>query len=266
MRESLGLLRAGWLTALSYRVNLIFSLVGLATAMIPLYFVAQALQPVAAASIEQEGGHYFGFLVVGLGTFTLVSTALLALPNALTGAIASGTLEAMLATPARIPAILLGLVSYDFSWSAIRVTLLLLVSVGLGSGLMLAGIPIASVALLLTLACYFGLALGLAAMILVYRTIGPLGTGLLTASALLGGVYYSTSVIPSWIQQLSIAVPLTYGLRVMRQALLGGASISAVRTDLTALAALSILLLVGGAAAFRYGLNYARREGSLGQY
>jgi ABC-2 type transport system permease protein len=266
MRETLALMRAGWLTALSYRLNLLFSLMGLVALLVPVYFVAHALQPVAAASIAREGGQYFGFLVVGLSLLTLISTTLLALPGAIGGAISSGTLEALLATPARLPAVLLGLVGYDLAWSALRAVLLVGLGIVLGTSARAAGVPLALVAVALTLACYFGISLMLGSMILVYRTVGPLGSGLVAASALLGGVYYSTSVIPSWVQHLSVLVPLTYGLRVIRQALLSGAALPTVQIDLLTLGGLALGLLGLGAFTFLFGLRHARREGTLGQY
>ena len=266
MGEVLGLVRAGWLTALSYRLNLVFSLLGLGLSIVPLYFVAQALQPVAATSIQSEGGQYFGFVVVGLAVFTLISTSLMALPNAVSGAISSGMLEAMLATPARLPSIVLGLIGYELSWSAVRAGIMVVVGGVVGGGVSLSGVPVALGALLLLLACYFALGLGLAGMILVFRTTGPVGSAFLGGSALLGGVYYSTTVIPSWIQHLSVVVPLTYGLRVIRQALLGGAPVRALQTDLLVLLVLAVLLLALGWALFQGGLRHARREGTLGQY
>lgn len=266
MGEFLGLTRAGWLGAVSYRVNLMFSLLGLGVSIVPLYFVAQALQGVAAGSIQAEGGQYFGFVVVGLATFTMITTVLVGLPMAISGAISSGVLEAMLATPARLPGLVLGLIGYELSWASVRALLMIVISVVLGSRVSLTGIPVSLLALALVLTAYLGLGLGLAGMVLVFRTIGPLGSGLLGASALLGGVYYSTSVIPSWIQHLSIFVPLTYGLRAIRRSLLSGASLPAVTSDLLVLGGMSLLLLLAGAAAFQGGLRHARREGSLGQY
>ena len=266
MREILALMRVGWLTALSYRLNLTFSLLGLGVTLVPVYFVAQALQPVAAASISTEGGHYFGFVAVGLAVSFLMSSALLALPNAVSGSIGSGTLESLLTTPASLPAVLIGLVGFDLTWAALRAAGMVVASVLLGAHLATAGFPLAAIALVLTLAGYFGLGLGLAAMILVFRTIGPLGSGLLAASTLLGGVYYSTTVIPSWIRTLSVAVPLTYGLRVMRQTLLAGMGLEAVSGDLLVLAGISAVLLLGGWLLFSAALRHARGEGSLGQY
>ena len=267
MREALGLLRAGWLTALSYRMNLLFSLVGLGLTVVPLYFVAQALQPIAASSIQGEGGEYFAFVMVGLGVFTLMSTVLLSLPNAVAGTISSGVLEAILATPARLPLVLLGLIGYELSWSATRAAIMFAIAATFGSAFALSGVPAALAALLLVLACYFGLGLALAGMVLVFRTFGPLGSGLLAGSALLGGVYYPTTVIPSWIQHLSVVVPLTYGLRAIRRSLMGGGgSLAVMRADLFPLAGLALLLLLLGSVAFGYALRHARREGTLGQY
>ena len=44
--------------------------------------------------------------------------------------------------------------------------------------------------------------------------------------SLLGGVYYSTSVIPEVVRPLASVVPLTYGLRALRRTLLSGEPLS----------------------------------------
>lgn len=266
MREALALLRAGWLSAASYRLNLFFSLIGLAVSLVPLYFVAQALQPVAAQSISDEGGRYFAFLAVGLAVFFFISSAVMSLPNAIGGGISSGTLEALLATPAPIPSLLLGLVSFDMMWAAIRAAGLLAAAMLLGLRIVPAGIPLALLGLVLTIVAYFGIGLGLAAMILIFRTTGPLGSGILAASGLLGGAYYSTTVIPSWIQHLAVLVPLTYGLRVIRRAILAGLPPEAITPDLVRLSIAAAVLLLLGGLCFRAALRHARGQGSLGQY
>jgi ABC-2 type transport system permease protein len=83
---------------------------------------------------------------------------------------------------------------------------------------------------------------------------------------LLGGVYYPTHVIPSWLQLLSGAVPLTYGLRALRRVLAAEIPVAAVATDLLVLVALTVVLLAVSMVAFRLSLSYARQSGSLAQY
>ena len=202
-----------------------------------------------------------------MAMLTMVSVAVNVLPTVIMSTIGNGTLELILTTPARIPSVVLGLAAYDLAWAVARGLLLVLAGVGFGMTTHLLGIPMTLLALLLTLLAYLGLGLGLAAMILAFRTIGPLATGITAASALLGGAYYSTTVIPSWIQKLAVVVPLTYGLRIMRRSWLqGDYHWATVGSDLLILAGLALVTLLVGAMLFRVALDHARREGTLGQY
>jgi ABC-2 type transport system permease protein len=88
----------------------------------------------------------------------------------------------------------------------------------------------------------------------------------LTISALLGGVYYPTHVIPSWLHEASAVLPLTYGLRALRRTLLDGASLASVASDVTTLAVLGLVLFSAGILVFAWALHYARRAGTLAQY
>ena len=59
MNEAFALVRAYWLTRTSYRLRMILALVGLLASVVPVYFVADALQPMMNESISDEGGQYF---------------------------------------------------------------------------------------------------------------------------------------------------------------------------------------------------------------
>ena len=103
-------------------------------------------------------------------------------------------------------------------------------------------------------------------MVLAFRTAGPASQGRPLVSGLLGGVYYPTHVIPSWLQSISAFLPLSYGLRALRRVVLQGASLTAVAPDLLALLAATIILLCLGTAALSAALRYARQHGTLSQY
>jgi ABC-2 type transport system permease protein len=85
-------------------------------------------------------------------------------------------------------------------------------------------------------------------------------------SGLLGGVYYPTTVIPSWLEHLSVLVPATYALRAARSLLLTGAPVVEVAADLLILVGYTALLLVLTGATFAFALRYARSAGTLSQY
>ncbi|HUG55634.1 MAG TPA: ABC transporter permease [Candidatus Limnocylindrales bacterium] len=80
---------------------------------------------------------------------------------------------------------------------------------------------------------------------------------------LVSGVYYPTSVLPSWLQAISVVSPATYVIEGMRRALLDGA-------DLVALWPLVWPALLIGAISIPLGLRlfvaaerYAKRTGRL---
>jgi len=266
MREVLALMKAGWLTTKSYRVATLLSIGGLLLSVVPVYFIAQALQPMMATRIAGEGRQYFGFLVLGLVAFSAIVTAINALPNAIAAGIGSGTLEALLSTRAPLARIVSGLVSFEFLWSAIRASLVLVAGWLLGAEIVWRQAVLGAGIMTLIVCAHAAIGLFLAAMVLAFRTTGPLAQAVLAVSGLLGGVYYPTHVIPSWIQRLSDAVPLTYGLRALRRALLEGVTAGAVANDMLALAGFAVVLGALSLASFWWALRHARRSGTLTQY
>ncbi len=266
MRDALALIRVSWQAAKSYRMRLILSLASLGATVVPLYFVAGALQPVMADSIALQGDHYFGFLIVGMVTFLLLPSAVNSLPSEISSGISTGFLETLLGTPAKPASIFGGMIGFNMFWTVLRATALLFAGWLLGANLMWS--QIASSALILTLIVLAYLPIGMigAALVICFRTSGPLGQAVLGLSALLGGVYYPTTVIPSWIQSLSAWVPLTYGLRALRRNLLEGDSFLSVMPDVASLAAFAVGLTAVGVLALSAALGHARRAGNLAHY
>jgi ABC-2 type transport system permease protein len=266
MREIRALVRAAWLTEASYRMNMLFSFASLLLTVVPLYFVATALQPVMASTISSQSREYFAFTLIGATTYTFIAACTSALPNALASAIGRGTLEAFLGTPTRLAVLFTGLSAYSIIWALARAVLMVSVGAVLGARITLTALPTLAVILLLLVLAYGALGLVGAALLLRFRTTGPFLSGILAGSALLGGVYYPTHVIPSWLQELSRAIPLTYGLRAARQAALLGEPLRAVGHDVTILALDVIVLLPCGVLCVAAALRYSRRSGTLGHY
>ncbi|MEZ4425734.1 MAG: ABC transporter permease [Gemmatimonadota bacterium] len=266
MREFFALVRAGGMTAASYRLRLLLSIGGLLLSAVPLYFVTQALQNTMAETIQVEAEQYFAFVLVGTIALSFVATAVTTLPNQVGSGITTGILEALLSTRAPLPALLAGLSGFEVLWTGIRNVFLLLVGAALGAQVAWGQIVPATliVALLVLSMLPFGILA--AASMLAFRTSGPLPQIVLFASAALGGVYYPTTVIPSWIESVADFVPLSYALRALRRVLLRGESLWAVRDDLAILMVATALLLAVSGAAFAVAFRYSKRAGTLTQY
>jgi ABC-2 type transport system permease protein len=266
MREVLALVRANWLTQTSYRLGTVFSMFSILISVIPLYFISDALQPVMAESIRDEGGQYFGFLVIGMSATLLVTSAVNLLPSSVSSGISRGTLEAMVSTPTPLPVLLIGMIGFGIVWTFIRIVVIVAGGWILGVPVQIGSLLPASVILLLTLLAYLPIGLIASAMVVVFRTAGPLPQGAIYLSILLGGVYYPTNVIPDWIQNLSDWVPLTYALRALRRVILEGAGLHTVIADIGMVLLFVIVLFAIACLTFSLAYQYARRAGTLAQY
>jgi ABC-2 type transport system permease protein len=221
---------------------------------------------VAARSIADEGGQYLGFVVVGMAVMQLASASMREPSAAISGGIASGTLEALLATPTSLPTLLIGMVGHGVLWGIAKCLLLIGALVAVGGAVALGALPFALLVLGLVILAHLSVGVVAGAMVLAFRTAGPLVAGATILSALLGGVYYSTTVVPEAVRPLASILPLTHGLRAIRRTLLEGLPPSAVAADVAALAGLTLVLLAGSLILFAWSLRYAQRAGSLAQY
>lgn len=266
MRSILALLRASWISATSYRVATMLSFVSLLASVIPVFFVTKAIGPIAQESIRLESGDYFGFVVIGIAATYILMAACSVLPSVLSGSIGSGTFESFLVTRTPLPVLLAGLAAYPLVQAVLRASLVVAGAVVLGVRIDPTALPAVAVILVLLIGAYASIGLVAAALVLVFRTSGPLITAVVAGSSLLGGVYYSTTAIPGWLQSIAGFVPLTYALRATRRLLLAGAPLEAVATDVGTLALIAGVGLTLGSAIFAAALRHSRRAGTLSQH
>jgi ABC-2 type transport system permease protein len=267
MRRLLAVARAYTLGMLTYRTRTLVSLISVLLAVIPVYFVAGALQPLAASAIASESTEYFTYLIVGTVASFVMAEAVSAIPSLINSYITSGTLEQLLTTPIRWPALLGGLSLYGFGWVAVR-ALVLLITAWIWATSTIAWIRMlefSGIMALLALA-YLGVGLMAGALVLAVRSSLFVPQAVLTLSALLGTVYFPVSVLPPAFAPFAQFVPMTPALRAARQVLLRDAALSAVLPDLLELAAWAVGSILIGGCCLHLALRHARRAGTLTQY
>lgn len=260
------LIRAHWQTMRSYRAQTLMTFGGIVASVLPLYFISAAVQPVMGPSIANEGGSAFGFLAIGLATYMLVGVAVNALPQVVSDRINNGVLEALLATPVSLGELLAGLTLFDLLLAALRAAVLLGAAALLGATLDPQRLIPALLILALIVLAHLPFGLIGAAMVIAFRSAGPFSKVVLLVSGLLGGVYYPTSVVPSWLRDVSSALPLSHGLRALRRVLLQKADFAAVAPDIMALVGSTVVLLALAIGAALLSLRQARSHGTLAQY
>ncbi|HKP16224.1 MAG TPA: ABC transporter permease [Gemmatimonadaceae bacterium] len=266
MRSALALIRANFLTAASYRLAWVMSIVGLGFQIVPTYYVGKTLDPYLGAAIKGEGSDYFGFLVMGTVVYLLLAAAVDSLPRALERGINTGTLELIFSTPSSVPSLLVGLTGYELLWATARCFIVLGAAAAFGFHAHWERFGEAAVILAMIVATYFGAGMVAGGMIIAYRRTGQLQTAVIVGSAMIGGVLYPTKLVPHWAARFSDVVPMTYGIRAVRRITIDDWPLRAVLPDVGMLAIFCVAFLAVGSLAMTHALRRARAEGTLSQY
>jgi ABC-2 type transport system permease protein len=252
--------------ALTYKFSFISSFVGILLSSATFYFVAKLVPP-GTPSLGPFGGDYFSFAVVGVAFSSLLGMFQEGLSSVVRSAQVSGTLEALLVTPASIPTVLFGSSLYSLILQVFRTALHLGVALAFfGMTLGRVNVPGVLSVGILTILCFLGVGILSASFILVYKTGNPFGWVLGTVSGLLGGVVFPVALLPPWIRWVSSLLPVTYALDGMRKCLLASAGFAEVLPDIAALAVFNIVLLPASLLAFRLAVRKAKRDGTLSHF
>jgi ABC-2 type transport system permease protein len=259
--------RAYSISMLTYRTRTLVSLLSVLVAVIPVYFVAGALQPIAAKAIASEATEYFTFLIVGSVASFVVVESLSAIPSFVTSYINSGTLEQLLGTPIRWQSLMAGLSLYGFAWVAMRAMVLMLTAyIWATSTIHWVRAPEFIGIMALLAATYVGVGLVAGALVILVRSTLFIPQVVGAISALLGTVYFPVGVLPPAFAPFAAFVPTTPALRAARQVLLLDAPISSILPQVLALLGWASVSLLIGATCFHLALRHARRAGTMSQY
>lgn len=275
-RPALGLRAAGRLLAAclrrdaaiaaSYRVAFFAPLLSVCFAVPILYFLSQVFGPAQAPTLGAYGGGFFAFILLGMAFQDYVTVSMSNFLSGIREHQLMGTLEIVMLSPTPMPLVLLFSSAWGFLFTSIRFALY--VALGLLFGMDLSGANLVSFAVLTALAIVSFSALGIlgAAATLVIKQ-GASITGFLTALTLaLGGVAYPVSVLPGWLQALAALLPFTHALEGVRKALMAGATLAQLHTEIVVLAAFGALLFPLSLWVFQRAVQHVKATGTLGQY
>lgn len=260
-------LRKDFLQETSYKSNYALGLFGILFSLFFLTLITDFVGPSVAPRLQEYGGNYFAFVVLGLGLQSFLGSALNHLSQRIREAQILGTLEATLATGVRVPTIILCLPLYSFYKTLLRVLAYLLLGVLVfDMDVSRARWPEALALLVLTIAAFGCIGVFIAGLTIAFKKTEPISAMIGALSLFLGGVYYPLSVLPEWVRPLAYAFPLTPALEGLRLALLGGAGWARIWPHLLCLLAFVALMLPIGLTVFGRSLRSAMRDGSLTQY
>ena len=263
MNLALAFIRRDWLRLASYRLQIVWRMLGTLAFVVSIYVLGRAIGGVA--NFPGSGPGYASFLLAGIAFTDIFMTSMQTFPGAIRDAQLTGTLEPMLLAPIRTAQLVWASSLFPILQSLLRVALVVIVAT-LGFGFWTHANPLTALIVVVPGCLVFaGLGLLSASFVLAFKQGDPVVAGFALISSLVGGTLFPVAAMPGWLQALAGLLPLTHGLTGVRLAL-EGARPSAVVADAVVLWFMAIAALLVAGVAFELALRHAKREGSLVQY
>jgi ABC-2 type transport system permease protein len=236
-----------------------------------LYTVANTLTIVFIAKGVEAGGYHLDvnremiILLIGAVVWSYLGLVFEIETETVAWERWEGTIEYTFMAPLSRPAHLLGMGAFAVLYGVVRtVALFGLVALMLGVQFGSPDFVTATVVLAASSVSFVGIGMMTAVLPLVSpekgTQLGFIAQGLLLV---ISGVYYPVSVLPQWMQWLSVVSPATYTLEGARRAILDGAGVAAVWNDLWPLIVIGAIAVPLGLFVFSVGERYAKRHGRL---
>lgn len=254
----LGETRKGLLITWTYRANAAVTIFTLGCVFVGIGFLMGGgeLNP------EQLTSTLLGYLVWFYALMAIGDIAW-----GLRGEMQTGTLEQMSMSPLSVGLLLLGRSLANFLVSTIQVCI-----IG-GAMYLIADIRIPMrweglLVLALTLAGIYGSGFIVAGATLVYKQFESFANLMQNGLLFLSGALLPVDDMPGWLAAIARTLPSTQGIVVLRRVILDGRSLVAVWQDgsLVWLIVHSAIYLTAGWLFFSVCEQFAKRQGSLGQY
>ena len=249
---------------MTYKTSVLLTLFGWVLPVLTYYFVGTSLgeELVSGTGVKD----YTSFFVIGLAFQGYVSNVIGSISQRIRNEQLYGTLEYYFLSPTGV----FGLLFYSILWGFVLNTVSVAATLAVGSGLGVhytsAGIASAAVILVLLLISSFGLAMMSAAAVMVTKTGDPISFFFTTFTALIAGTVFPISVFPYFLRLIAYAVPLTWALQGLRNALLQGYGLGQLSGLIGILALFDVITVPLGYVIFVLCFNYTKKNGSLLEY
>lgn len=258
-------LRRDWKVARSYRFQFVLDLCVVPLSLALFYFLARLVEPgrlPADADLEQG---YFSYAAVGLVVVRMVQTALTSFATKLRTEQISGTFETLLSSPVSSSVVVLGSAAFELlralAGGLATLAVAALFGLRIEPGLELAAAVVVGLpALVATFAAVGVIVAAFAVVVKQITALLGLATGVL---GLLAGAYFPIELLPGPLRVAANLLPFTWGVDVLRAALLRNEVAAGRLVSLVAFAVVSLPLSLW---LFRWAVDRARRGGTVTQF
>ncbi|MBI4982179.1 MAG: ABC transporter permease [Candidatus Omnitrophica bacterium] len=267
MKKIIAFLKKTFLVESSYQFPLALNIASIFLGLLSYFFINKLFGQKITTHLELFGVDYFSYVLVSTGLFGYISVGINSFPQKIADEQMEGTLEAIILTPTKTKIILAGLGIWNFIVASVDFAIyailgLFVFRVNLGS----ANLASVALVLILSILSFTGLGIISASFVVIFKRGNPLAWVIGAFEGIVGGIFFPISVLPGWLQIISMLFPVTYAVKAMELAVYRGYTIYQLKTELTILVIFSTVLLPTGIKFFGWAINYAKKQGTLASY
>jgi ABC-2 type transport system permease protein len=264
LTAALAVFRRDWALYTSYRMRFFSTLFSLLVSMTLFYYVSRLVH----GSAVGDSDDYYGFVVVGLIIFGML-TSTLSLPIAtLRSELLAGTFERMVLSPFGAERCIVSLLLFPIALAFVTATLSLVYAVAV-FGLdvrwpeVLLGIPVGALAAL----SFAPFGLLMCAGVVLFKQTNAGAVFVVTGMSLLAGVYFPVTLLPDWIRWASEVQPFTPALDLLRHLIVGTPLRSGnAAGEVARLVGFAVLTMPLAVRVLGGAVQAARRRGTINEY
>jgi ABC-2 type transport system permease protein len=246
----------------SYRLRFLTEIVSAILGVTLFYYVSRLVTSGTFTSSDA----YFSYAVIGLAILQVLTAALVLLPLALRQELVAGTFERTLVSPLGPIQGLLAMSVFPFLWAVvIAFVTVAFAALVFGMPVRWSTAPLAVPAAVLGGLAFLPFAVLLTAAVFVIKQVGTGASFLVTLLALVGGIFFPITLLPSWIQWTSDVQPLTPAADLLRN-LVVGTPIDSAWGAAGRLVLFAAVLLPLSILFLRACLRYGQRRGTVLEY
>jgi ABC-2 type transport system permease protein len=251
----------------SYKASFVMSAVESLMLLMMFYFLSGLITTGSAPSLSKYGNRYLPYVLIGLGFARYFDLTLRMFSDSIRQAQVTGCLEAMLSSQTDCVTIVLMSSLFGLIAGAVQLILILVAGV-VAFGVDFSKINVSATLLVSLLSILIFVAFGVlsAAAIIWLKKGDPITWVLGTFGTILGGAYFPITVMPGWVQKISLLIPVTYALDALRLTMLQGYSLSKVARPVITLTLIAVILLPTSLILFNAAVRKGRKEGTLMEY
>ena len=253
-----------FLIEISYKFAIMFSLLGIFTTISTYFFIDRLFGNQMTVDLEPFATSYFPYVLVGNAFFAYVGLALGGFSGRIESEQSLGTLEVLFGSPTKLWVLMLAIVAWNTMYASVEVVGFFILG-GVGFGVDFSQINWLSLGSILGLAIIAFNSIGLieAAWLLVFKRGLAAAWALNGLGALLGGVFFPVTVLPTWLQTIAAWNPITYAIHGLQLAIYQDTPITKLTHELSILAAFCVVLVPLGMSSWSWALRRAKEDGSL---